>query len=210
MKLQKKMVSIVLLSMMIMGGGLNTYAVEGEYQTIDGQTEANITAKGVIGEADNTDPDESIPEGDNKWINVTLPTDVVFYSDEKTEHKTIISPDNYKIINNSGRPVKVFLQNFTGEEDTAVKTLNLVSKIEGDFETKELIRDNKIAITKESELVKLANNEGKLNEKDAKKEVSFKFTGGVDETLLGEEKQNVEYKMTLKFKALKMDGTEVE
>ncbi|MBP3972971.1 hypothetical protein KAF80_29425, partial [Bacillus sp. WL1] len=66
------------------------------------------------------------------------------------------------------------------------------------------------AVTKESELVTLANNEGIINEKDAKKEVSFKFTGGVDETLLGEEKQNVEYKMTLKFKALKMDGTEVE
>ncbi|HDR4874870.1 TPA: hypothetical protein QCR24_005824 [Bacillus cereus] len=210
MRVQKKLVSIVLLGMMAMGGGVNTFAAEGEYQTIEGQTEANITAKGVIGEADNTDPGEAIPEGDNKWINVTLPTDVVFFSDEKTEHKTIVSPENYKIINNSGRPVKVFLKGFTGKEDTAVKTLNLVSKIEGDFETKELIRDNKIAVTKESELVKLANNEGKLDEKDANKEVSFKFTGNVDETLLGEEKQNVEYKMTLKFKALKMDGTEVE
>ncbi|MBJ7967834.1 hypothetical protein [Bacillus cereus] len=210
MRVQKKLASIVLLGMMAMGGGVNTFAAEGEYQTIKGQTEANITAKGVIGEADNTDPGEAIPEGDNKWINVTLPTDVVFFSDEKTEHKTIISPENYKIINNSGRPVKVFLKGFTGKEDTAVKTLNLVSKIEGDFETKELIRDNKIALTQESELVKLANNEGKLNEKNANKEVSFKFTGNVDETLLGEEKQNVEYKMTLKFKALKMDGTEVE
>ncbi|HFJ9465860.1 hypothetical protein OCB14_29530 [Bacillus cereus] len=210
MRVQKKLASIVLLGMMAMGGGVNTFAAEGEYQTIEGQTEANITAKGVIGEADNTDPGEAIPEGDNKWINVTLPTDVVFFSDEKTEHKTIVSPENYKIINNSGRPVKVFLKGFTGKEDTAVKTLNLVSKIEGDFETKELIRDNKIAVTQESELVKLANNEGKLDEKDANKEVSFKFTGNVDETLLGEEKQNVEYKMTLKFKALKMDGTEVE
>ncbi|HDR5277925.1 TPA: hypothetical protein QCS28_005276 [Bacillus thuringiensis] len=210
MRVQKKLASIVLLGMMAMGGGVNTFAAEGEYQTIEGQTEANITAKGVIGEADNTDPGEAIPEGDNKWINVTLPTDVVFFSDEKTEHKTIVSPENYKIINNSGRPVKVFLKGFTGKEDTAVKTLNLVSKIEGDFETKELIRDNKIAVTQESELVKLANNEGKLNEKNANKEVSFKFTGNVDETLLGEEKQNVEYKMTLKFKALKMDGTEVE
>ncbi|WP_410491881.1 hypothetical protein QMA40_30290 (plasmid) [Bacillus thuringiensis] len=210
MKLKKNLVSIVLLSMMTLGGGWNTFAAEGEYQTIEGQTEANISAKGVIGEADSTDPGEAIPEGDNKWINVTVPTDVVFYSDEKTEHKTIISPENYKIINNSGRPVKVSLQGFTGKEDTAVKTLNLVSKIEGDFETKALIKDSKIVVNKESELVKLANNEGKLNGKDAKKEVSFKFTGGVDETLLGEEKQNVEYKMTLKFKALKMDGTEVE
>ncbi|MBP3972313.1 hypothetical protein KAF80_25505, partial [Bacillus sp. WL1] len=169
MKLQKNLVSIVLLGMMAMSGGLNTYAAEGDYQTIEGQTEANITAKGVIGEADSTDPDEAIPEGDNKWINVTIPTDVVFYSDEKSEHKTIISPENYKITNNSGRPVKVFLQDFIGKEDTAVKTLNLVSKIEGDFETKVLIRDNKIAVTKESELVTLANNEGIINEKDAKK-----------------------------------------
>ena len=101
MTLQKKFVSMALLGIMAVGGGANAFAAEGEYQTINGETEASITTKGVLGTADNTDSDEALPEGDDKWINVTLPTDVVFYSDENDEHKTIVSTDNYKIKNKS-------------------------------------------------------------------------------------------------------------
>ncbi|MCU5087597.1 hypothetical protein OCA23_30530 [Bacillus cereus] len=211
MTLQKKFVSMALLGIMAVGGGANAFAAEGEYQTINGETEASITTKGVLGTADNTDSDEALPEGDDKWINVTLPTDVVFYSDENDEHKTIVSPDNYKIKNNSGRPVKVSLQGFTGKEDTAINTLNLVSTIEGDFKTKELIKNQKLAVKEASELVTLANKDGEITGKpEASKEVGFKFTGTVKKEVLGEEKQNVDYKMTLKFKALKMDGSEVK
>ncbi|PFN47091.1 hypothetical protein [Bacillus thuringiensis] len=216
MKMKKQVVSMALLGMMAVGGGTNAFAAEGDYQTInngsgiDIKTSAEIKAKGVIGEADNTDPGESLPEGDDKWINVTLPTDVVFNSDENNEHKTIVSPDNYKITNNSGRPVQVSLENFEGvKEGTALQTLNLAPKVDGDFESKELIKDKKITASP-SELVKLANKDGEMTGNvNAKKEVSFKFTGNVDKTALGEKKENVEYNMTLKFKALKMDGSEV-
>ncbi|MGH0590413.1 hypothetical protein ACQVQY_31130 [Bacillus mycoides] len=215
MKIQQKIVCVALLGMMTLGNGMSTLAAEGEYQSInnsaekDVKTSAEIKAKGVIGEANNTDPEESLPEGNNKWINVTLPTDVVFSSDEKNDHQTIISPDNYKITNNSGRPVQVSLQKFEGvKEGKSLKTLNLVPKVAGDFETKKLIKDKKIVVSP-SLLVKLANKEGKMLG-NAKKEVNFKFTGDVDKTVLSEKKENVEYKMTLKFKALKMDGSEVK
>ncbi|MGX1460783.1 hypothetical protein ACUXG3_005129 [Bacillus thuringiensis] len=150
------------------------------------------------------------PEGDNKWIHVTLPTEVVFRSDEKNDHKTIVSPTNYTITNKSGRPVQVSLQEFKGvTEGKGLKNLNLESTVEGDFDKKELIKD-KNNVVESSELVKLANNQGELTGNNkAKKEVSFKFTGDVDKAALTEKKENVEYKMTLKFKALKMDGSEV-
>ncbi|MGX1461720.1 uncharacterized protein affecting Mg2+/Co2+ transport [Bacillus thuringiensis] len=216
MKVQKKFVTMALLGMMAVGGGANAFAAEGDYQTIDNsngkdvKTSAEIKARGVIGEGNNTDPGESLPEGDNKWIHVTLPTEVVFSSDEKNEHKTIVSPTNYKITNKSGRPVQVTLQEFKGIEGKALKNLNLESTVAGDFNKKELIKD-KNNVTKPSELVKLANNKGEMTGNDkAKQEVGFKFTGDVDKTALTDKKENVEYKMTLKFKALKMDGAEVK
>ncbi|PFA63734.1 hypothetical protein [Bacillus cereus] len=214
--MKKKVVSMALLGMMAVGGGANAFAAEGDYQTIDNstgtdvKTSAEIKARGIIGTGNNTDPGEPLPEGDNKWIHVTLPTEVVFSSDEKNDHKTIVSPSNYKIENKSGRPVQVSLQEFKGiKEGKSLKNLNLESANQGDFEKKELIKEAEI-VAEPSELVKLANNKGELaGNKQAKKEVNFKFTGNVDKGLLGEEKENVEYKMTLKFKALKMDGSEV-
>ncbi|MCU4864231.1 hypothetical protein OB981_29940 [Bacillus cereus] len=103
------------------------------------------------------------------------------------------------------------MKSFTGEEESkTIQTLKLTPKIEGDFEGKTLIQDRKLAVQEESELVKLANKNNNLNGEDKKNEVSFKFEGDVVNTFKGGgERKVVEYEMILKFKALKMDGSEV-
>lgn len=50
-----------------------------------------------------------IPETDVDWINVTVPTDTIFYSNGGD---TVIKAPKYDIVNNSGRPVKTVLKVF--------------------------------------------------------------------------------------------------
>ncbi|MCU4863928.1 hypothetical protein OB981_28300 [Bacillus cereus] len=205
MKVKKKLVSMALLGMMTVGDATNTFAEDKDIQRVERSSEANIQAVGRIHTPENLDPEEM----SNDWINVTLPTTVIFFSDENTNHQTITSPDTYKLTNNSDRSLKVSLKNFTGEDESkAVQTLKLTPKIEGDFEEKTLIQDRKLAVKNESELVKLANKQNILNGDDKKNEVNFKFEGSVANTFKGGDEQVVEYRMILKFKVLEMDGSE--
>lgn len=214
---RKKLV-VSLATMAVIGGtGITALAAEGDTVTIDNSSgvdmkdSAEIKTNGLIGQGNNTDPEEVFPEGDNQWINVTIPTTVMFQSDAKKEHKSITAP-TYKITNNSGRPVKVSLKEFTMEKESdALKTLNLSSLLDA-FSEKELIKEGEVTAV-ESELVKLANNEGKIGlETDAAKEVSFTFTGTVEPKVTEPKEENkaekVAYNLGLKFKALKMDGNE--
>ncbi|GAX46507.1 hypothetical protein [Pseudolactococcus reticulitermitis] len=101
----KKLLSTLLISTVVFGG---VSAVSAD-QTITGETTADIAVKGTLG-ADNTDPDTTIPETDKEWINVTVPTETIFYN--KKDVATIVSPE-YSIVNNSGRPVKVSINSFS-------------------------------------------------------------------------------------------------
>lgn len=101
----KKLLSTLLISTFVFGGA---QAVSAD-QDIVAKTDANIDVKGTLG-ADNTDPDTTIPEGDKNWINVTLPTETIFYN--KADDADIKSP-TYEITNKSGRPVKVSVAAFT-------------------------------------------------------------------------------------------------
>lgn len=216
-----KKVVVSLAAMVILGGTgvTSASAAEGDTQTIDNSTgvemreSAEIKTEGLIGIGDNTDPEELFPEGDKHWINVTIPTSVVFNSDVEKQHKEITAP-TYKIKNNSGRPVKVTLKEFIGsKESDSLKTLNLTAVGAG-FEEKELVKNGIVTAT-ESELVKLANKEGDIGGGTGATEVGFTFTGTVEpkEVEVGQketpEKEKVSYNLGLKFKALKMDGTEV-
>ena len=79
-------------------------------QTVQG-TSATVAVNGTLG-ADNTNPDSKIPEGDDNWINVTVPTSTIFYN--TPTNSTVKSP-TYKIVNNSGRPVDVSATAFTAD-----------------------------------------------------------------------------------------------
>ncbi|PFR42484.1 hypothetical protein COK29_31680, partial [Bacillus cereus] len=61
-------------------------------------------------------------------------------------------------------------------------------------------------------LLKMLNKDGETTGSDnSKKEVTFKFADDVKEGILEtDEKDNVSYNMTLQFKVLKMDESEVK
>ena len=71
----KKLLSTLLVSTAVFAGA---QAVSAD-QNIIAETDADITVNGTLG-ADNTDPGATIPEGDKDWINVTLPTETIFYN----------------------------------------------------------------------------------------------------------------------------------
>ncbi|NRE13372.1 hypothetical protein DBN68_15255, partial [Enterococcus faecalis] len=78
---KKIMTSAVLLGMMTLGFAGQAFADEGDTQTIEGtngENSANVITRGNLGKIDPTDPETPLPEGDDRWIKVTLPTAVVF------------------------------------------------------------------------------------------------------------------------------------
>lgn len=217
MKKNKNLVLIGILGLLVLGYNGQVFAAEGQLQTIDGtkgQDSAEIITRGNLGEIDNTDPDTPLPDGDNRWINVTLPTEVIF---ESKDSETITSPKNYEIINNSGRPVKVDVDKYVitgGNGVPALTSLNI--KRYGGFEGNPVVNlVSAKAETKEykigKELVRLANKEGKFADKvDAAKSTNFEFTGTMNKEELSEKQNYVESKLSFKFTSLRMDGTAVD
>ena len=100
----KKLLSTLLISTAVFGGAQIVAA-----QDVIGAGEADIAVNGTLG-ANNTDPGSTIPEGDTDWINVTVPTETIFYN--KATDATIEAP-TYDITNNSGRTVTVSVKSFT-------------------------------------------------------------------------------------------------
>ncbi|WP_285142041.1 hypothetical protein [Lactococcus petauri] len=216
MKSIKKTVLLATISLIGLGLSGRVLAAEGQNQIIDGskgQNSADIITRGNLGEIDNTDPDTPLPDGDERWINVTLPTEVIF---ESTDSETITSPKNYQIVNNSGRPVKVDVDKYVitgGNGVPALTSLNIkrttgfegsptVSLVSSKAEAKEY-KINK-------ELVRLANKEGKFaDEVDGAKSTNFEFTGTMNKEDLSEKQNYIESKLSFKFTSLRMDGTTV-
>ena len=79
---------------------------------VGGQT-ATIDVNSLIGDFDNTDPNSPDPGGDADhptWLNVTVPTAVLFQS--SAADVNILESANFDIINHSGRGVDVSLVDF--------------------------------------------------------------------------------------------------
>lgn len=217
--INKKTVASIFTGMVALGISSPVFAAEGDYQTIegkDGKTSAEVITRGNLGEVDPTDPDTPLPEGDDRWIKVTLPTAVVFESEDQ---ETITSPKNYEIKNESGRPVKVDVvsYNITGGDGVpALTELNI--KRSAGYQGNEIV--NLVSETAEKknydikqEFVRLANNEGNFGNVESGKAVTstnFEFTGSVDKDALSDKSNYVESKLNFKFTALRMDGQTVE
>ncbi|MCK8605894.1 hypothetical protein [Leuconostoc citreum] len=86
----------------------------------DGTNNADVTVNGTLG-ADNTDPVAPIPEGSDKWINVTLDTATIFYNTQTD--KNIVSP-TYNITNNSGRPVSFKVNSFKQNDSVPLSSIS--------------------------------------------------------------------------------------
>lgn len=213
MKKNNLFIAASILGMMSLGTCVPAFAnqtVEG----MDGETTGEIKALGELGREDSTDPGSEIPDGDDRWINVTLPTEVVFYNTDGSEE--IKSSSNYEILNNSGRPVKVDLTSYrvantNQNERQSIKALNLTNASGVSFNPVQLIQNGTEKVTTSQELVRLANSDGKIGATTdpSSKLTRFKFTGSVDTDKLVEgDTTNIDSSLNLKFISLNMAGQE--
>ncbi|MFZ1302237.1 MAG: hypothetical protein WAQ95_00050 [Lactococcus raffinolactis] len=146
----KKLLSTLLISTVIFGGVQAVAA-----QDVVGAGDADINISGNLG-ADNTDPDTLIPETDVDWINVTVPTDTIFYSNGGD---TVIKAPKYDIVNNSGRPVKISVKGFSANPSNPT--------VPGDFNLNLLVdgpATGNAATTPSTELIKSGAPQGPTNE----------------------------------------------
>ncbi|WP_242595883.1 hypothetical protein [Candidatus Enterococcus myersii] len=205
--MKKKVIAGLLLSSCVLGVAMPAFAQDGteadSQQTIDGENSAEIEVNGTLG-ADNTDPGATITEGDDNWINVTVPTKTIFYNTAKDP--VIKSPD-YKITNNSGRPVSVSLERFENDDTNTSLTLpssySLNLQVEGKQPISNIATSNTSTdFTTSTPLIDLANKDGRMalaDEVDASSNVAtFKYTGTATATTQVQPK----YTMTLKFDAV--------
>lgn len=203
--LNKKLVGTALVGLMAVGFAAPAFA---QTQTIDGlkgETEGRIKVTGNLGEIDNTDPEEVIPDGDDRWINVEIPTAVVFATDNKDN---IVSPE-YKITNKSGRAVSVEVAEYTIDETVShEKALEALTELNI---MKKGVADSKINIAENGVSTITAADDPKMFDEriDAEGgETTFLFNGKSDSSKLAgldkeTEKATVASELVLKFKSLK-------
>lgn len=183
---------------LLLGGGSIALAD----QTVSEGNTGTITVNGTLG-ADNRSRKATITEGDNDWINVTLPTATIFYSLQKT---TAIKSPNYTITNNSGRRLSVSLESFTHVDGSdgfdkidrlglklPDKTISLISQEAGEA----------TLTTEKSELAVLEAG-ADLDKGDATVPAgatfSYSYEGATKEALTVQSQPN--FSLTLKFVAL--------
>ena len=174
---------------------------------INGEDSTSITVNGSLGQ-DNTDEDTpNIDEGSKEWIDVTLSTANIFYTTKSSDHKTITSPD-YTITNNSGRAVKISVEDFTVNTGTLnnVDTLEINAK---DYSNNDQTINLK-TLTKDA-FVTLANINGKLNvdtdeANTYSNETNYKYSGTTKDDYYNTKSEKTTHTLTLAFEALDKDG----
>lgn len=194
--MKKKVIAGLLLSSCVLGVAMPAFA---ETKPVDGEGTTDIQVNGTLG-VDNTKPDAEIPEGEEGWINVTVPTTTVFYN--TTTVKAIKSP-TYEIVNNSGRPVDVSISTFTPGANTGMDLSSLdLSVTIGSTDTPVVSGGDVVDFsTTPGLLAELANSEGHREKGDAGSKAStatFRYTGTANATTQVQPK----YTMTLKFDAV--------
>jgi len=177
-------------------------------QDIIGEDSGQITINGTLG-IDNTDENAPIVEGDDAWINVTLPTDTIFYSASKKANAPITSPE-YTITNNSGRPVDISFNKIVKENPIDPAPAKYSVSLRGFTSNPKIIEDGSVTSTYNGDLIHtLANNNGKLGKDDptppTANTVTFGYTGEVTDAVDSTITEN--YTMTLEFKAVKWTET---
>lgn len=207
----KKWMTGIVLSIGILGFSTNAFATAASdsTQTISGTGENGTSTTGDIivngnFNVDNTDPEAEIPEGDQNWVNVTVPSVTNFWNQAGTLD---ITSNDYTITNNSGRSVKVEAVGFNqtgGDAMPGNSTLQLDSKRNdgASTSTTDLIGTNGSALgTLNNSLGWLANSEGKLSAGDAapnanKQTFTYQYTGTLSEAFKGIDPV---YNLTLRF-----------
>lgn len=170
-----------------------------EQQTISKTDTANIPAEGIFSAFDPTNPPgPNPPAGDKAWVDVTLPTKVIFGQNDTTEG--IVSPV-FKIKNNSVKGVKVEVSKFEmgkNSDHASLKNLRLNLQVIPASKNIKLI-DGKTVVEDAFELATLGSAGG--NDES----VSFSFNGSINDSFdfssLGKEVVKPNYTLELKFTA---------
>ncbi|MCO5446154.1 hypothetical protein NG844_01795 [Enterococcus faecalis] len=167
--------------------------------TINGESSTTIPINGTIG-ASNTDPDGGLPENDDAWINVTVPTTTTFGAKSGNAGAMLLSP-TYTVKNNSGRGVSVSYDNITGSTTTSGLNLNLTPVAGSNAQViatpLELVKSDVLQTTTKS----LANL-GAVNTVGGSEGGTFTYTYTGNVTKAVDSATSVSYNMTLSFKAL--------
>lgn len=181
--------STLIGSALFVGISLFTVAHADTSTLSDGTNNANVAVNGTIG-ADNTDPTAPIPEGSDKWLNITLDTATIFYN---TQTDTNIVSPKYQITNNSGRPVSVKVNSFTQNDNVAIDSIGSLnvnmnrkgtsSDTSGSSLSTNLISNGAISNFSTAGSLSLANKSGQIKSTDTdgsfSNQANFDYTGNV-------------------------------
>lgn len=191
--MNKKLVGTALVGLMTVGFAGSVLAEQTDNEitglsNVNGSNSGKMEVRGNLGVIDNTDPEAPIDPEDDKWINVTFPTAVVFGTDDA---ETITSSSNYQMRNNSGRGVKVDVADYVISGGNGVPALTELNIKNNQNEVK-LAENGATAITEKQSFAVLNTDEA----------VKFGFTGLMDETKLTGEKDYIESHIVFQFKAM--------
>ena len=194
----KKFISLVALS------SLMFLAVPVGATDIVGEESGEIPINGTLG-MDNTDEEAKIVEGEDSWINVTLPTETIFYSTNTKANAPIKSPD-YTITNNSGRPGDIKFSKLTKDAGSSTTDVDYDVSLRG-FTTNPAIITGGEEVDQSGSpttIHRLANSKGKLLEGDTDglnlNTVTYGYEGTVNEELAATVNHN--FDMTLEFESV--------
>ncbi|MBO0452977.1 hypothetical protein [Candidatus Enterococcus murrayae] len=177
--------SIIALTALLATGASASAAT----QTIDGregEDSAVVPVNGIIGEFDNTTPGPD-PVDTNKWINVTLPTTALFYS-EAGNVSNLVAP-NYTITNNSARKVDVIVEDVENLQATSVidsLSINTIELIDSGVKSTSLTGTDSLFELDDNSNAAAASN-------------SFTFTGSASGALTLSDEVNPSFDLILKF-----------
>ncbi|GHU36317.1 hypothetical protein FACS1894193_08200 [Bacilli bacterium] len=207
----KKLLSLVCMGML--AGSVGTTLVSAEIIdngngsiTLDNSNgtsdhAASIKVSGQVG-FDNTNPNQPNPKDPNTWLNIDVPTEMVFASTEKSGFKNI-EGDAGKLINHSGRPVEVSVKAFTDDKGGAADMTGIDSlTLTGGVTTPSF--DLKTFTSGVLTVIDSPVAGGQNAPISGASEVTLKLSGKVDAALKKAHQSN--NKLELEFKALDKDG----
>ena len=173
-------------------------------QTISGENSAKVEINGTIG-ASNTDPGGGLPETDDSWINVTVPTTTTFGARSGAAEATLLSP-TYTVKNNSGRGVAVGYTTITGSTSSAGLNLNLTPTAGSNAQ----VVATPIALVTNDTLQTTAKNLANLGPVTSSTAAdggtfTYEYTGSVTNAV--DTVTPLTYEMTLSFRALTKGAT---
>lgn len=189
--INKKLVGTTLVGLMALGFATQVKAYEEtEVDGLEGKTSHEMDVQGLLGDPTNTDPETPLPEEDDRWINVVLPTKVLFETNSSGTIETIV---DYKIQNNSGRGVNVSVDEYRFDDKTSIDALTSLN-IAVPGNAVNLVTDGESTLPKGSNTA-LATIASKGN-------TPFEFTGNVDTSKVVKGDSDVKSKLVFKFKAI--------